>query len=315
MAEVIINVEPNVSNDLKKDERILFGGCCGKSCWSRFLLTFFLLAALSGVALLTAYLLIYPKPETPTSPATIAPTTTMAPSTSSTTTTPLPPTTATGKPPSTPCIPIKWLKDVSIPPTIDEDPWRVSLFSGQVTQKTMRLICYQINRFIIPYSDEYSGSVCFNSTEREERFDKIIRDHMSSVFGNPSTDSTRLLWTGCSYEYHLKKNIWEVKCRYDPMKEYNNFCDQLGWVDELEKLKAVAVNNPKLVRTIQIVKDYKEDNACWKLYLENRPIGPAISVNYQDRRQLPFTCITEENTSSSGQDAIKKSNLVLCKNK
>jgi len=102
------------------------------------------------------------------------------------------------------------------------------------------------------------------------------------VFGNiPPYNETRLLWTGCYYEN--TNGAWKPKCGKD-IEEYNNFCNQPGWKNDLEQLKASTVN-----KVIYILKDYGRDNAsCWQLY-DSTLLKSIMDTN--EDPILPFTCI------------------------
>lgn len=336
-----VNIEPNDQNDLKnkegctspgnakepEDKRSCFG-CCGMSLFSVIYCCFIAVSAIILVGGLVTIFTIDRKPESPLTPP-ISPTTTMAqpsptlptnptpatdtPPTSTTVTTPIttktdPTTSATVDPPTTtstidPCIPIQWLKDVPVRPA-NKDPWRVSLFSGQVPHAEMQEICDKIDKAITTEWSElgkWNGAVYLNNAEEEASFDNIVSISLDSVFENLPYNR-RLMWTGCYYDRSsIKESIWETQCR-TPLEEYDNFCNKTGWVNELEELKATATEDD----LIYIVKDYRENTGCWKLFLSRQIISMLDDPN------LAFACITADKPLTSGEKAIELSGLNLC---
>ena len=331
MSAISINVEPydpdtdmedftSPRNEKKsqEDKRSCIGSCgtkCSTIAWIVVACAILLLGA--G---LTAYFLIGPKPEPPTT-STISPTTIIVPSTSPTVqpitttaatvtpsiTTTIEPTTT--KPEPTKCIPIRWLKDVPLPPA-NNHPRRASLFSGKVPHRTALEICSKMNDALFKGDmgnliesmkvNLWKGALYFTSIGEEESFDNIIQANSvdsidDSVFRNLPLEE-RMMWTGCYYQQN--GTSWLPRCQQNPFNGYNNFCDQEGWLTELKQLQGVASTSDE----IYIVKDYGKAKGCWRLYLLK-----ALMAS-----EFPFACIITKETSTSGQDAIKKANLDLC---
>jgi len=329
MSAISINVEPydleamedctSPRNEKKSQEdKRSCSGCCGMSRRSIIVCIITACALILLGAGLTAYFLISPKPE-PTTTTGSTPTTTTTGSTPTTTTTVSPPTTATTDPPTTKpipikCFPIQWIKDETVRPA-DRDPWRVSLFSGQVPQTDMVEVCDQIDRAVSGRPEIWNGAVYLNNPEDEASFDTIVRENINnsssasldSIFGNRPNADQRLLWTGCYYQrVPENEHIWRAECR-TPFKDYENFCNATGWAKELEELQATAGPN----HLIYIVKDYRENKGCWKLFLSKQ-----IAEILRDPFNIPklsFACITADNPLTSGKGAIELAKLNLCK--
>ncbi len=354
MSAISINVEPfdpetmeectSPRNEKKSQEdKRSCVGCCGMS---RRLMIICIITACATLLLgagLTAYFLIDPKPEPPITPPPTPPSTTSAPpsvppdvtttatvtqsittgSPPTTITTGSPSTTSTADPPTTSpkpieCFPIQWIKDETVRPA-DKDPWRVSLFSGQLCQARMLKVCDKIDKALADknwdQTGKWNGAVSLSTNEDEASFDKIIRENINnsssasldSIFGNRPNADQRLLWTGCYYQrVPENEHIWRAECR-TPFKDYENFCNATGWAKELEELQATAGPN----HLIYIVKDYRENKGCWKLFLSKQ-----IAEILRDPFNIPklsFACITADNPLTSGKGAIELAKLNLCK--
>ena len=298
--DVVINIEPEEeceisSRNQQKPQK-------KRSCTIWFWLCLIIVPVVIGAGV-TAYYLI-PKGADPTpQPTTISPesssstttpilpeaktippiaTTTTIPEVTTTTTIPevtttttIPEVTTTRKPQ----IMGDWIKDV--PMLIgNESRLHVSLIYGQLTHKAMLHMCTNSR-------DEkvFRRAAYFSNEEEETSFDGIIRANSATVFGNkPPYDKKRLLWTGCHYENRNK--VWNTKCGQDP-EIYNNFCNQPGWKNDLEQLKASTEN-----KIIYIVKDFREDNSCWQLF-DSEQLKSTMGKVKSDPI-LPFTCIVSK---------------------
>jgi len=187
----------------------------------------------------------------------------------------------------------------------------------------MQDVCDRIKKAVTPIMsaeealqqlDEHIGAVYLNSTDEEVSFDKIIRENMKSanesIFENLPDERT-LMWTGCYFNYRSSQNTWETNCRNDLLNGYTNFCNKAGWLEELEELKAAAIKEESFKPIIFIVKDYKEDDGCWKLY-HSEQLRSIIGGDEGEDPRLSFACITADEPLTSGREAIIESKILLC---
>jgi len=140
------------------------------------------------------------------------------------------------------------------------------------------------------------GATYLNSEQEESSFNRIIRDNMDAIFKNQSTK--RMMWTGCYYFYSKDKDIWMASCQKDPLTEYNNFCSK-NWYIELMKLVDFADKE----ELVYIVKDYETSTFCWKFY-SSKQLALITDQPAGAFPRLPFACISPDESSTSGQDAM-----------
>ena len=327
MSAISINVEPfdpetmeectSPRNEKKSQEdKRSCVGCCGMS---RRLLIIFIITACAALLLgagLTVYFLIGPRPESPTTPPPTPPSTTSAsPSVLPNVTTTATVTSPTAKPGKAPCIPIRWLEDVPLLAS-NKPTMRASLFTGQVSHRISIDICSRIDKVLFNNTVDFvqslgfsKGALHFSFTDEEKSFDRIIRARNASVFTNLQSGQ-RKIWTGCYFKQ--TKKSWMHRCQKDPLTEYNNFCNKENWFKDLKELQAAAADEHDL---IYIVKDYGNNDGCWKLYLEKdlkAIMGDNNDKTHGVASRLPFACITVDKSSTSGKEAIEKSKLDLC---
>lgn len=273
--DVVINIEPDQEEEMCNKQKPQKKRSC--SIW--FWLCLIIVPVAIGAGL-TAFFLIPrgpdPTPQPPTTSPETPSSTTPRPIEKTTipTTTAILQTTTTDVSTPTPHVPGDWLRDI---PLAIGNAVRsyVGLHHGQVTHENMLFVCNSME-------DEMGVHlpIHFNSRDEEFDFDKIIHANNDTVFGNiPPFNLKRLLWTGCYYEH--KNKVWNTKCGQDP-EIYNNFCNQPGWKNDLEQLKASTGDE-----IIYIVKDY--NNSCWQLYDSN--LLKSIMGYNSEEPILPFTCL------------------------
>lgn len=92
------------------------------------------------------------------------------------------------------------------------------------------------------------------------------------------------MYQNCFHEYN--KDVTNCKTPFK-ISNTNNFCDEVGWENELRSLQTNSTNPEK--DHIYLIKDYGQSNACWKLFLPKQSIGMMGQNDTIPR--LPYACI------------------------
>jgi len=196
------------------------------------------------------------------------------------------------------CLPAqryKWLKDVS---KGNDTDFQNSLFNGLVTHSRMYSICDRIEKQGRSLrNDTWYGAVYLRNSSDEELFDKQIRAHMSEIFGG-LPNHKKLMWTGFKYEWNNSTQLWDWKSPTKTIGDYQKFCDQTNWKEELLKRQDDSAKGD-----IFIVKDYGKTDACWQAYNSTQLAGIMGQASGTIPR-LSFACESNKHNLTSGNDAM-----------